>query len=224
MGYPARLLSDDEVIESEFRPHWSGIIREGLIVLAGIVVAVILLIIGDISPWVFAALAVLVIALVAQGLIKWYNTMHVITNERLIYRAGFIAKHGTELPLEVIQNVAFNQTIFERVFGTGDLMIESAGTHGQTRYRDIPNPEGVQSLIYRMRELRMEEMERGGRPPEREAAPSERGNDHISAEPPLSKGQSVAEQLEILSLLHDQGKLTDAEFQAQKSKILGGEA
>lgn len=226
MGYPARLLSDDEVIESEFRPHWSGIIREGLIVLGGIVVAVILLSIGDISPWVYAALAVLVIALVAQGLIKWFNTVHVITNERLIYRAGFIAKHGTELPLEVIQNVAFNQSIFERLFGTGDLMIESAGTHGQTRYRDIPNPEAVQSLIYRMREIRMADMERGDRPLERAAGvPSENGNDGTLPEPSVSSGgQSVAEQLEILSRLHDQGKLTDVEFQAQKSKILGGDA
>lgn len=224
MGYPARLLSDDEVIESEFRPHWSGIIREGLVVLGGVVVAVILAIIG-VPWWAYALLVVLVLAVVARGLIKWFNTMHVITNERLIYRAGFIAKHGTELPLEVIQNVAFNQTIFERVFGTGDLMIESAGTHGQTRYRDIPNPEAVQSLIYRMRELRMEEMERGGRPLEREAGgSSEIGSDDTSPKPPVSSGQSIPEQLEILARLHDQGKLTDAEFQAQKSKILGGDA
>ena len=224
MGYPARLLSDDEVIESEFRPHWSGIIREGLVVLGGIVVAVILAIIG-VPWWAYVVLVALVLAVVARGLIKWYNTMHVITNERLIYRAGFIAKHGTELPLEVIQNVAFNQTIFERVFGTGDLMIESAGTHGQTRYRDIPNPEAVQSLIYRMRELRMEEMERGGRPLERESGvPAEEGVAGVPPEPPVARGQSVAEQLEILSRLHDQGKLSDAEFQAQKSKILGGDA
>ena len=223
MGYPARLLSDDEVIESEFRPHWSGIIREGLVVLGGIVVAVLLAIIG-VEEWVYAVLVVLVLAVVARGLIKWFNTMHVITNERLIHRAGFIAKHGTELPLEVIQNVAFNQTIFERVFGTGDLMIESAGTHGQTRYRDIPNPEAVQSLIYRMRELRMEEMERGGRPRERGDGPA--GDEETGAypEPPGSSGQSVAEQLEIISALHDRGKLTDDEFQAQKAKILGGDA
>ncbi len=104
-------------------------------------------------------------------------------------------------------------------------MIESAGTHGQTRYRDIPNPEAVQSLIYRMRELRMQEMERGGRPLEREAgSPAEGGDVSVSPEPPVSSGQSVAEQLEILARLHDQGKLTEAEFQAQKSRILGGDA
>lgn len=207
MGYPTRLLSDDEVIESQFRPHWSGILREGLIVLIAIALAVVLLIFFNLHYGVFLGLAGLVLVLIAGGLIRWVNTLHVITNERLIYRAGFIAKHGTEIPLEVIQNVAFNQTIFERIFGTGDLMIESAGTHGQTRYRDIPNPEGVQSLIYRMREMRISEVESGN------ATRSDRRP---------GEGESTVTQLEKLARLHDQGKLTDAEFEAEKAKLLGG--
>lgn len=204
MGYPERLLSDDEVIESQFRPHWSGILREGLIVLVGVALAVVVAII-DLAPWIYAVIAGLVALLIIRGLIRWMTTMHVITNERLIYRAGFIAKSGTEIPLEVIQNVAFNQTIFERVFGTGDLMIESAGTHGQTRYKDIPRPEAVQSLIYKMREQRMREMESGGRAPALDDADS------------LSR-------LERLSRLHDEGKLSDTEFEAEKAKLLRGGA
>jgi membrane protein YdbS with pleckstrin-like domain len=200
MGYPTRLLSDDEVIEAQFRPHWSGILREGLIILVGIALAVLVAIFSW-PAWIYAAIAGLVVILIITGIVRWVSTLHVVTNERLIYRAGFIAKQGTEIPLEVIQNVAFNQTIFERVFGTGDLMIESAGTHGQTRYKDIPKPEGVQSLIYRMREIRLREVE-GGDP---------------SAGSPIS-------DLERLSRLHDQGKLSDAEFEAQKAKLLGGDA
>lgn len=214
MGYPDRLLSDDEVIESQFRPHWSGILREGLIVLVGIAV-VIALLIFDVQWWASVVVVGIVILLILKGLIRWLTTNHIITNERLIYRAGFIAKSGTELPLEVIQNVAFNQRIIEWIFGTGDLMIESAGTHGQTRYRDIPNPEGVQSLIYKVREIRMQQVETGQsapRAPESEWAPVG------------SSGESTASQLEKLSRLHDQGKLSDAEFQAEKAKILGGES
>lgn len=201
MGYPERLLSDDEVIEAQFRPHWSGILREGLIVLIGIALAALVAVFSW-PAWLYGAIAVLVVLLIIRGVVRWMNTLHVVTNERLIYRAGFIAKHGTEIPLEVIQNVAFNQTIFERVFGTGDLMIESAGTHGQTRYKDIPKPENVQSLIYRMREIRMREVESGE---------------------PVT-GSSALSDLERLSRLHDQGKLSDAEFEAQKAKLLGGDA
>lgn len=201
MGYPERLLSDDEVIESQFRPHWSGIIKEGLIVLAGIAVAILLAVLERPS-WSYAIVAVAVVALIVRGLVRWFTTFHVITNERLIYRAGLVAKHGTEIPLEVIQDVAFDQSVFERVFGTGDLMIESAGTRGQTRYSDIPRPETVQALIYRMREARMLEVESGG----------------------TAHGlESTASQLDTLARLHDEGKLTDEEFQAQKAKLIGGD-
>jgi uncharacterized membrane protein YdbT with pleckstrin-like domain len=198
LGYPERLLSDGEVIEAQFRPHWSGILREGLIVLIGVALAVLVATFAW-PVWLYAVIAGLVVVLVIRGAVRWLNTLHVVTNERLVYRAGFIAKQGTEIPLEVIQNVAFNQTIFERIFGTGDLMIESAGTHGQTRYKDIPNPEGVQSLIYKMREIRMRDVESAG----------------------MSSGSALSD-LERLSRLHDQGKLSDEEFEAQKARLLGG--
>jgi uncharacterized membrane protein YdbT with pleckstrin-like domain len=199
MGYPDRLLSEGEKIEMQFRPHWSQLLREGLLVLAGLVLAG-LLINANTPAWVVLFLLVGVIALIARGVIRWLTTHHVITNERVIYRAGWIAKEGKEIPLEVINDVAFNQTIFERVFKTGDLLIESAGTHGQTRYRDIPAPEAVQSLIYRVREDRKLEMEGGAR----------------------GSSESTASQLEKLSRLHDDGKLTDEEFQTEKTKLLGG--
>ena len=202
MGYPEHLLSDDEVIEAEFRPHWSGILREGVIVLIGLAVVVAVALLGW-PAWLFAVVVGVVLILIAKGMIRWLTTAHVITSERVIYRSGFIAKQGTEIPLEVIQNVAFNQTLFERMFGTGDLMIESAGTHGQTRYKDIPKPEGVQSLIYRVREQRMRAIE---------------GRTGVAAPAP----ETSVSQLERLSRLHDDGKLTDAEFEAEKAKLLGG--
>ena len=198
MAYPERLLSENETIESQFRPHWSGIANEILIVLAGLVVAIVLALI-TVPWWAYLILVVLTVAVALGGFVKWYNTEHVITDERLIYRAGFFAKRGTEIPLEVIQNVAFNQTVFERLLGTGDLMIESAGTHGQTRYRDIPRPEAVQSLIYRMREQRMMAIENG---------------------PHGGAPESVASQLERLARLHDDGKLTDDEFARQKARLM----
>ena len=199
MSYPRKLLSADEVVEAEFRPHWSGLLKEGLIVLAGIAVAVLLSSL-DVFGWVYAILAGMVILLTIRGVIRWLTTLHVITTERVIYRAGFIAKRVKEIPLEVINDVAFNQMIFEKVFGTGDLMIESAGTHGQTRYRDIPRPESIQSLLYDARETRMLAI---------------KGGANIPAE-------STASQLDRLSRLHDEGKLTDDEFESEKTKLIGG--
>ena len=197
MAYPKKLLSDNEVIVSEFRPHWSGILKEGALIALAIVLIVLVQINGW-PWWISVALIVGAVLIAAEGLIRWLTTNHVITNERVIYRAGLVSKMGKEIPHEVINDVSFRQSVFERIFGPGDLLIESAGTHGQSRYSDIPDPEGVQTVIYAEREQRMLAMNRG-------SAPS-----------------SIAEQLETLSRLHDQGKLTDDEFETEKQKLLGG--
>ncbi len=200
MGYPKRLLSDDEVIASEFRPHWLSIIKELALVVGATVVAIWLGVEGQ-SRWVVAAVIVLGLAIAGRGLIRWLTTLHAITSERVIYRAGLVSKKGKEIPLENVNDVAFTQTMVERVFGTGDLLIESAGTHGQSRYRDIPKPEEVQSLIYTQREARKLALE--GRP----------------ADSP----ESIASQLMRLARLHDEGKLTDDEFESVKARLIGGD-
>jgi uncharacterized membrane protein YdbT with pleckstrin-like domain len=201
MRYPEKLLSPGEEIKTQFRPHWSQIVREGVLSLL-VLVLIILIAIQDLTwkGWAIAGLALAWLLLVIAGFIRWWTTQHVITNERVIHRTGLISKKGKEIPLEVINDVAFSQRAWERLFGTGDLLIESAGTHGQSRYSNIPNPEAVQSIIYQEREGRKMELESGGR----------------------RVAESPASQLAVLSKLHDEGKLTDLEFEAEKRKLLGG--
>jgi uncharacterized membrane protein YdbT with pleckstrin-like domain len=202
MRYPEKLLSPGETIQSEFRPHWSRIAKEGLLSVLVLVFIVLIAVQGFTwGGWAIVGLLAAWFVVVIAGFIRWWTTQHVITNERLIHRTGLIAKAGKEIPLEVINDVTFTQSMFERLFGTGNLLIESAGTHGQSRYSDIPDPERVQSLIYEVREGRKIEMESGGG---RAAA------------------ESPAAQLATLSRLHDEGKLTDTEFEVEKRKLLGG--
>ncbi|HUP17198.1 MAG TPA: PH domain-containing protein [Acidimicrobiia bacterium] len=205
MPYPKELLSPGETVVAEFRPHWSSILLQ-LVLTLGALVAVILLAVfatDAVRQWGPLAVAVIWLVLTVPKFIAWLTTQHVITNERVIHRQGFIAKHGKEIPHEMINTVSFSQSVFERMVGSGDLVIESAGEQGQTRYRDIPKPEQLQTLIYKAREERMFMIQRGG------------DGEHIG------QGKSRAEQLQILSKLHDEGKLLDDEFNAQKAKILG---
>jgi uncharacterized membrane protein YdbT with pleckstrin-like domain len=201
MAYPEKLLSPGEQVMSEFRPHWSGIVKEAILSILALVL-IVLIAVGGFSwgLWAIGALILIWLVLVARGFIRWFTTQHVITTERVIHRAGLVSKQGKEIPLEVINDVAFNQSAWERIFGTGDLLIESAGTHGQSKYTDIPDPEAIQSLIYQVREDRQRALQTGGGP----------------------AVESPASQLATLSRLHDEGKLSDAEFEAEKQKLLGG--
>ena len=200
MPYPTRLLSPGEEIVREFRPHWTAIIGPIGITLAALLIVVILAFFasGGLAQYGPAIVAGLWVIVTIRGFIRWLTTQHVITNERVIHRSGFISKQGKEIPLEMINTISFGQTIFERLVGSGDVVIESAGETGQTRYTNIPDPEGLQTLIYRIREDRMLTLERGG------------------------QGTSKAEQIRILSELHDQGKLSDEEFEREKARIFEG--
>lgn len=196
MKYPDRLLSSEEEVAAAFRPHWMAVILPTLISVLS-VAAIIAVAVSVDAPEVWYAVGGILLLWLIIALpqwIKWWFTHYVVTNERLIVRRGFIARQGKEMPLEVINDVAFSQTVVERLLRSGDLLIESAGEQGQSRYSDIPDPEGVQSLIYEMRETRTLDLQ----------------------------GRTTAvEQLDILAKLHRDGVLTDEELADKKQKLLG---
>ncbi|MGH2736308.1 MAG: PH domain-containing protein, partial [Actinomycetota bacterium] len=138
----------------------------------------------------------IVLALVPT--LRWRFTMFVLTTDRLIVREGIIAKSSKEIPLERINDVAFKQSILERVLGAGDLIVESAGERGQNLIRNVRKPEEVQLLIYKE---------------------AEKNNARMVA-PQASSGTSIPEQIEALARLRDRGALSDAEFEAKKKELL----
>ena len=79
---------------------------------------------------------------------KWVSTNFVVTSDRLIYRSGVFAKNGVEIPVDKINTVFFEQKVFERLIGLGDIRVESASATGSTVFDDIPKPSAVQAIIY----------------------------------------------------------------------------
>ncbi len=196
--YPKRLLSSGEEVIKQFRAHWQVLIAPFAITLVFVAAVVIAFLQLDTNAaWIVTAGGFLVwLILVLKRLLTWLTTQFVITNERVIFRAGILSRRGKEIPLEVINDVAFAQSIFERIIRSGDLLIESAGEMGQSRYTDIPDPEAMQSLIYTLREARTIALRGGG-------------------------GHTVAAEIEALSQLRDRGIITDEQFEDRKKRLLG---
>lgn len=202
MTYPRRLLSDGEEIVTEFRPHWRMLFIPAawtvLAIAAAIVVAATPPEGGPVDLVLYIAVFVAWAYLGLWRFITWFFTHYVLTNERLITRRGVIARQGTEIPLENINDIRFSQTILERLLRSGDLLIESAGEMGQSRFHDIPHPEDFQSLLYQIREDRSGKLS-GARPDDNE--PTVR--------------------LERLAALLEKGAITQAEYEEKKQKLLG---
>lgn len=203
MPYPKKLLNDYETVALDLHPHWWYFARP-VAVLVGSVVAGILvrvLLDGDVEKvltWVAIVLILIGVLWLVARYMKWATTNFVITSDRVIFRSGVIAKSGIEIPLERVNNVLFNQSIFERMLGAGDLLIESGGEDGQQRFSDVRRPERVQNLIHAQMEVNQSRSYGGG------------------------GATDVASQLEKLEGLLERGTLSQDEFDAQKRKLLGG--
>ena len=203
MSYPERFLTEGESVIREFRPHWRLLIVPfswTLLFAAGVILTWIYPPDDSTFDWVVTGvIGVLFLRLGLYPFITWWFTHYVLTNERLIRRSGILSRKGKEIPLENINDMSFSQTILERVLRSGDLLIESAGEQGQSRFTDIPQPEAFQSLIYRARELRSKEL----------------GSSGVERTDPVS-------QLERIAALYKKGLITEAEYQRQKAKLLEG--
>lgn len=106
-------------------------------------------------PWVGA-----VIGLIGLGwFAKWWVMAHMwvkleITNKRIIRHEGIITRRTSEVLHDHIRNVEIRQTFLQRIFGVGYVGVSSAGQDGiEIEVRDIPNPDAVQDLIDRYRDM-----------------------------------------------------------------------
>jgi uncharacterized membrane protein YdbT with pleckstrin-like domain len=201
MPYPARLLNPTESVALDLHPHWWFFAEAATsFAVSGVLW---LFVFGQDNPKTYLTYPIGVIALGALvwlfvRYLKWRTTYFVITSDRLIYRHGVIAKAGIEIPLERVNNVNFKQSIFERLIGAGDLLIESGGEDGQQRFSDIAKPAKVQNLIH----LQMED------------------NQNRSFSVNVAGGNDIATQLEKLEGLRDRGSISAEEFEAQKQRLL----
>ena len=202
MPFPKRLLLDGEGVALDLRPHWwffAGPLFAGIPVLALLVAA--LKQNGDVQTvglWITVAVALAWAVWLGARLISWQTTHFVVTSERLVFRSGILAKHTRDIPLDKINDLASSQTVFERMIGAGDLLIESAGERGQETFSDIPHPNAVQQEIYRQMEANQARTMGGGVP-----------------RPP-----SVTDQIAALADLRDRGAISQAEYEAKKAQLL----
>jgi uncharacterized membrane protein YdbT with pleckstrin-like domain len=206
--FPRRLLIEGEELVLDLRPHWIALAK-GVFFAVVVIVAWVFILprlpegtFGDVLLWVTLGVgAAILLWFSVRDTVAWLTSNFVVTSDRVIHREGLIAKRSMEIPLEAINDVRFQQSIFERVIGAGTLVIHSASEAGRQEFRDIRDPEGVQKTMYHQGELNQQRM-RGVAP----AAP---------------QAPSVTTELSRLADLRERGVLTEQEFQDQKARILG---
>jgi uncharacterized membrane protein YdbT with pleckstrin-like domain len=207
VAFPRKLLNEDEAIVLDLRPHWWFITKHMLLLIAAIAIGIAAFAALDNVAVNSLAGLLLLAALIAFAIryVQWVTTNFVVTTDRLIYRHGVLSKHGIEIPLERVNTVFFHQGIFERMLGSGDLVIESASETGQQHFTDVRKPSAVQNEIYRQME-----------------ANENRKFDRAGSALAQNPGQgSIPAQIRELETLRREGVLSDEEFYQAKQELLG---
>jgi uncharacterized membrane protein YdbT with pleckstrin-like domain len=205
--FPRRLLIEGEELVLDLRPHWIALVRAILVVVLVAAAWIVLLprlpdgASGDVLRWLILGVGVILLTWYAlRDVVEWLTSNFVVTTDRVIHREGFIAKRSMEIPLEAINDVRFQQGIFERIIGAGTLVIHSASEAGRQEFADVRDPETVQKTIYHQGELNQQRM---------------RGS-----APVVPQAPSMTTELQRLADLRERGVLTEDEFQDQKARIL----
>lgn len=157
MPFPDSILDDDERVVRNLRPHWRRVALP--VVLVPVIVGV-----GSYLWFVVPhgvvhkplRIAILVVALLAllwfslRPWLRWLTTRYVVTTRRVVVRTGVLSRNGRDVPMTRINDVSFQHTLLERLFGSGTLVVESAGERGQVILADVPRVESVQRTLYQL--------------------------------------------------------------------------
>jgi len=126
-------LAPGEQIMFQGHPSWRSILGfylQGLLVVLVIAFLVGLgtrIADGEVDTGLVVLVAIVGVAIVILvGLIKRITTHYTITTRRLHIQRGIIARDIQETRLERVQNVNYNQSLFERILQVGDVDFDTA--------------------------------------------------------------------------------------------------
>jgi uncharacterized membrane protein YdbT with pleckstrin-like domain len=97
-------------------------------------------------PWVLAVPALLLIWPIRRHLAQRF-TKATIAGDKLRYEVGALSKSTRNISLPKVQDARVDQTVTQRMFGVGNLSIETAGEASRLTIRNVDQPQKVADEI-----------------------------------------------------------------------------
>ena len=163
-------LTEDEHLVLRLHPHWKTLIGPLLVAVLVVAAALIAEVLipsnsaAAVERLVVAAVAILAVMLwLIVPVLRWRTTTYELTTRRMRVRSGIVTRQGRDIPLARINDVSFEKGLLDRLLGSGRLVVESAGEHGQILLNDIPRVEFTQATLFRLVEEEQRRLERNER-------------------------------------------------------------
>jgi uncharacterized membrane protein YdbT with pleckstrin-like domain len=138
-------LQSGERVIYQGHPSWRAIV--GFYLKGALVGAAAGVLAGLIDSSTSLGILVFVVVLaitILVGFIKRVATVYTITDRRLNIKIGIIARKVQETRLQRVQNVNFDQGVYERIMQIGDVEFTTAGTdESNFVFAGVAQPEEV---------------------------------------------------------------------------------
>jgi uncharacterized membrane protein YdbT with pleckstrin-like domain len=199
-------LKKDEKILLITRQHWIKLVLPFFV----------WLLVSVLSIWLLQTTG-LIVTLVAAfypmyEYLNWKNNLWCVTNVRVVDESGFFSRYSKESPLDKINNVEYDQSIWGRLMGYGNVDIQTAAELGETTYELIHQPKLLKDTITHAQE----EYKKSGIMSQ--ATHLARAIADRSAAMAPSQ-QLIADELAKLFELLQKGGITQEEYVQQKNRL-----
>jgi uncharacterized membrane protein YdbT with pleckstrin-like domain len=201
-------LKKDEKLLITIRQHWIKLVLP----------AIVWLILSILLVWVFSTTGLIIgllLALVPMYIyLEWKHNLWAVTNLRVIDESGFFSRYSKESPLDKINNVEYDQTVWGRIFGFGDVDIQTAAEMGETTYKLIHHPKLLKDTITHAQE----EYKKTQITNQAAQLAQAIAKNSVAASP---SQQMIADELGKLFDLLQKGAITQEEYMIQKNRLMG---
>ena len=206
-------LKKDEKILIIIRQHWIKLILP--------IFAWVLL--GTLLIGIFQNTTSFIITLVAALIpifmyLDWKTNLWCVTNLRVVDEQGFFTRYSKESPLDKINNVEYTQNVWGRIFGFGDVDIQTAAELGETTYKLIHHPKLLKDTITHAQE----ENKKAQITNQATQLAQAIAKTNAASGYQQPSQQMIADELHKLFELMQKGAITQEEYLGQKTKLMGG--
>ena len=133
MPYVRRVLQPGETVVYDTKLHWVIYIRAILLLVVCVVLVAASVATSDnqnlslaleIAAAIFALLA---LSSALRAFVRRATTELAVTDHRVIYKTGLLARHTIEMNRDKVESVDVDQTLIGRIFGYGTIIVRGTG-------------------------------------------------------------------------------------------------
>jgi len=137
---------ETRVVHPSLKPVWVWYAIAGIAIVAGGWVYNSHDKLMDKPPWLMAIPALLLIVPIKKHISTRLFRM-TIGADRLTLDRGLLSRYSRTIDLAKIQDVTVQQSVWQRIFGMGDVSLETAGEAGQIAIHGIDRAREVRDII-----------------------------------------------------------------------------